>query len=854
MNVTKSEPRGLSSTLQSLLGTLMNSVDEAVRIDNMTELHGQLEETLDDGIDDLRQWLMDNESVATSYRESVVTLAVNEATVELFDATSRQQLVDHLNATKLTVASPDFLGMVSALRDGATSFTGTFFHHDMSGRLKSAVVETEFVRAGGRVLACHIIRQTRVVQQLEDQLLKIRQLHSLAVNATDTGCWEVSFVDQSLSADSTCHRLLGYGNGELPTGPAGYLPMIHPEDRAASLEMAQKLHAGESDEFRSESRIQDRSGNWRWFLAHGRAMELLPDGRFARMVGTLRQIDASRKTEELLRIEKQGFAMQAANHTLRDTLAIICLRLEQVWLGTRCSITQVDTGAQIFREASAPSMPTDFTSALHNMNINTVNTVCGDVIKSRRSMVVGDLLANDRYADMHASFRTWGVRRCCSVPAVTPDGRLVGTICLFADSPGPTALKDLELLENFAQTLAILILQYEQDNQQKQLELRLQVQDKFQSLGKLAGGIAHDFNNLLTVIAGHGELLQLQLAENPAAVETSEQILNATRMATSLCRQMLTFAGKATAQMEPVDMNEIAAEVCGLLRPGLREGVRLDTHLSADPAILQGDRGMLSQIFMNLVSNAADATSEHGGLISVTVSADGISVPRTELVSQDEVSETGDWICISVTDDGSGIDDDIREQIFDPFFTTRDAGKGLGLATVMGIIRRHRGAVHVVSRPGDTTFRVFLPRNQERISDTDPGWPIAPDDGERRRILLTDDDRAVRLSLTSMLQAAGYEIKSFSSGEKLLTYLSHIHSEDVILLDQNMPGLKGSDTYERLRSAGLQNPICFVTAYGTEPIQQILDQDDNCCLVQKPVQINTICSAISRLSARVCRS
>lgn len=854
MSSGNSDLPGVSSTLQSLLGTLMNSVDDAVRIDDMTALDALLQQTREDGIEDLQGWLIEDEAAARKLRGSITTLAVNEASVELFGAESRQQLVDHMNATQHTVNSPDFMGFVVALRDRAPAFTGTFYRDDMHGQLRSAVVETQFVRSDDRVLACHIIRQSRVVQKLEQQLSRIRQLHSLAVSATDTGCWELSFVDNSLSMDATCHRLFGYTTGELPTTPRDYLPMIHPDDRSTSFAMAKRLFAGESDEYRIENRIQDKSGNWRWFLTHGRAMESLPDGRFARMVGTLRQIDVPRKTEELLRIEKQGLAMQAAKQSLRDTLTVLCLRLEDVWPETRCSINLFDAASRTFHTGAAPSLPAAFSQKVQNFAVDSVNTVCGDAVDSRGTVFASDLLADDRYKEMRDNYLQWGVRRCWSAPAITPDGRLVATLCLFSDSPGPASPEDLQLLEKFAQTLAILILQYEQDEQQKQLELRLQVQDKFQSLGKLAGGIAHDFNNLLTVIAGHGEILQMQLAQNPAAVETTDKILHAVKIATSLCRQMLTFAGKATVQVEPVDINEIATEVCGLMRPGLRDGITLDTTLCSLPTVMQGDRGMLSQIIMNLVSNAADATSENGGHISVTVTADGIDVPRDELVVQDTVAESAHWVCITVRDDGSGISDDIRERIFDPFFTTRESGKGLGLATVMGIIRRHQGAVHVTSQPGDTTFRVFLPLRPNHVAVPSAPWQPESRNDERRRILLTDDDRAVRLSLSGMLQAAGYQIEAFASGDNLLNYTSQITPDDVILLDQNMPGLKGSDTYERLRSEGLLNPVCFVTAFGTEPLQRIIDRDDTCCIVEKPLQISTICDAINRLTARACAS
>lgn len=838
-----------SSVARTLFGILMDVVDDAVRVDDLTEMDRLLRKTREDGVEDLESWLIENPDAARQLRTSILTLAVNQASVALFHAESAQQLLDHMNATHDSVNSPDFVGFVIALRAGCSGFSGTFYRHDIDGQLLSGAVESRFVRVENRVLACHTIRQSRAVKRLEGELSTIRQLHSLAVGATDTGCWEVSVTKGQMSIDETCHELLGYEPGELPTTATGLIPMLHPDNQAESVAMAERLYAGTSDEYRVENRICDKAGNWRWFLIHGRAIESLPNGQAAHIVGTLRQIDVPKKTEELLRLERQAFAMQAARNPLRETLTHLCLRLEEVWPETRCSINLLDPAKRRIRAAAAPSLPVEFSQKLENFDLDKAQSVCGDAIGARSPVVVDDLLSTGRYAALHSDYRAWDVRRCWSVPAITPDGRLVATLCVFAGTPGTTAAEDIELLTKFARTLAILIHQYQRDDQQQQLELRLQVQDKFQSLGKLAGGIAHDFNNLLTVISGHGEILKMMMSDNPDAVETTEKILHAVKLATSLCRQMLTFAGRASVQVEPVDMNDVAREVCSLLRPGLPDGITLQTRFGAVPAVLQGDRGMLSQIIMNLASNAAEATSHSGGRISISVEAGGIDVPEEELLIDGDVAGMDDLVRITVSDNGSGIPDEARERMFDPFFTTRDSGKGLGLATVMGIIRRHRGTAHVSSRPGETVFRVYLPVDSAPSFHSSDLNPLDLPSGGRR-ILLTDDDRAVRQSLTGMLEASGFQTASFSCGGDLLEFSSEIIADDVILLDQNMPGLKGDETYQLLRARGIGNPVCFVTAYGTEPLQELVDQDDACCILEKPLQLSAFCDAVHRLTAR----
>jgi len=844
-----SELTNESPALQMLFTTLMNAVDEAVRIDDLTEFEKQLRTFHADRKQDLKNWLAQDPEAVARLRGTVVVLDVNQATVEMFGAESVEQLLDYMNNTRVNVEGPDIAKFAAALLNGESGLTWTVLRHDINGQLMSGAMESRFIRFEDRVLACHVIRRKKTVRQLKVELSKMRQLHSLAVGATETGCWEVEISEGRMSIDATCHQLLGYDPGELPTTASKLIPMLYPDDRAVSVELAQQLHDGLSDEYRVRNRIRDKAGNWRWFLTHGRVIESQANGQAAHIVGTLRQIDVPRKTEELLRIERQAFAMQAARNPLRETLTHLCLRLEEVWPETRCSINLLDHAERRIRAAIAPSLPIDFSLKLADFDVNEVRSVCGDAIGSRNPVVVDDLLATACYAAMHENFQAWDVQRCWSVPALTPDNRLVATLCVFADAPGTTASEDIRLLTKFAQTLAILISQYQQDEQQQQLELRLQVQDKFQSLGKLAGGIAHDFNNLLTVISGHGEILQMMMADNPDAVEATGKILHAVKLATSLCRQMLTFAGRASVQVESVDMNEVAREVCSLLRPGLPDGITLQTRFSSVPAILNGDRGMLSQIVMNLASNAAEATSQPDGRIGVSVEVGGIAVPADELLLNSDVAGMDNLVCITVTDNGSGIRDEIRERMFDPFFTTRDSGKGLGLATVMGVIRRHGGTAHVTSEPGATIFRVYLPADAAPHFQTPEDKPLNLPSGGRR-ILLTDDDRAVRLSLVGMLEASGFQTEAFSCGGDLLEFSSEIHADDVILLDQNMPGLKGDETYELLRSRGIQNPVCFVTAYGTEPLQDLVDRDEACCIIEKPLQLSAFCDAFHRLTAQ----
>ncbi|WP_218920288.1 two-component system sensor histidine kinase NtrB [Chondromyces crocatus] len=241
-------------------------------------------------------------------------------------------------------------------------------------------------------------------------------------------------------------------------------------------------------------------------------------------------------------------------------------------------------------------------------------------------------------------------------------------------------------------------------------EERIREAQRIESLGMLAGGVAHDFNNLLMSILSFSELALTDVPAGAAVCEDIERIQIAARRASDLCKQMLTYAGRGRFQQKGFDLAELVREMPRLLEVGLPKGVTLRYDFAQGALPIAGDATQIRQVIMNLISNATDALGDAGGVVTLET---GLVDADAACLSQMRFGETldpGRYVCCTVSDGGCGMDDLTQLRMFDPFFTTKRASRGLGLATVIGIVRRHGGAIRVESQPGQgTTVRMLLP-------------------------------------------------------------------------------------------------------------------------------------------------
>lgn len=360
----------------------------------------------------------------------------------------------------------------------------------------------------------------------------------------------------------------------------------------------------------------------------------------------------------------------------------------------------------------------------------------------------------------------------------------------------------------------------EAETARRTFERKLLETQKLESLGILAGGVAHDFNNLLTGILGHAGLARAQLAYDDPAQDSLARIETASHRAADLCRQMLAYAGRGRLTVQSVSLSELARDTASLLKLSLARRARLRFDLAPALPRVVADPVQIRQIIMNLLINASEALVDGDGDIHLStrlVHADAALF--ASCVFSPELPP-GDYAGLEVSDSGKGMDADTLARIFDPFFSTKFTGRGLGLAAVLGIVRGHAGALQVTSSPGaGTTFRLFLPvataphdgqapaaRPAKKAMQTAHSAPL--------RILLVDDDAAVRETVPPLLGSRGHLVDACSDGESgLARFRAGADDYDLVILDLTMPGLGGAKLLERLRELRPDLPVLLISGY-----------------------------------------
>ena len=383
------------------------------------------------------------------------------------------------------------------------------------------------------------------------------------------------------------------------------------------------------------------------------------------------------------------------------------------------------------------------------------------------------------------------------------------------------------------------------------LEQQLRHAQRVESLGVLAGGIAHDFNNLLAVILGS---LQLAQRGSELSSKTRSKLDAAERAAVraaELTHQLLVYAGRSAVTISPVDVDTLVGEMAGLLGTVVSRNASLDLDLHGDLPPVEADASQLRQVVMNLITNASDAL--HG--------ASGRILLRTGLVDDGTCEEPSRpegrpprRIYLEVEDTGSGIDEATRERMFDPFFTTKSQGRGLGLASVQGIVLAHGGKLEVRSVVGQgTTFRLQLPCSARAAGGASPTVRPPPDAEWKRgsgRVLVVDDEDEVRRLVRDILLEAGYEVVEASCGSDAMALDEAGASPfDAAVLDVVMPGMGGRELASRLRARSPALPIVLVSGYDQGDAGPAGSTDGASQFVAKPFSGATLLEALALAQA-----
>ena len=369
---------------------------------------------------------------------------------------------------------------------------------------------------------------------------------------------------------------------------------------------------------------------------------------------------------------------------------------------------------------------------------------------------------------------------------------------------------------------------------QKLLEEQLRQSQKMEAIGHLAGGVAHDFNNILAALLMQNDLIGMVENLPEEVAEGLKQIRADTERAAHLVRQLLLFSRRQTMQSLQLDLNEVVTNLVKMLQRIIVEDIQLQLCFHPTPLLTQADVGMIEQVLLNLSVNARDAMPQ-GGVLRIETAA--VTVDEKFVLTHPEAA-SGRYVCMSVSDTGSGILPEVLPQIFEPFFTTKEVGKGtgLGLATVFGIVKQHQGWIAVDNRPGEgVTFRIHLPASaspQETVGVPAPARPA----GGTETILWVEDDAGVRAPTQKILERSGYHVLMAANGlEALQLWQQHRKTIALLLTDLKMPaGLSGPDLARQLQADEPQLKVIYTSGYSADFAGEGLSLHNNENFLQKP--------------------
>lgn len=661
--------------------------------------------------------------------------------------------------------------------------------------------------------------QRRLLQQLARQTAELgrgQQQLTLVLEGSDDGFWDWDLASGRVERSPRWASMLGYTLAEIDRSPELALRLIHPDDLPAYEVFRSRLDGGSTDRFQVEYRMRAKSGEWRWILDRGKVVTRAPDGRPLRMAGTHTDITERKRTEAAL-AESQTMLNRSA-HLLEQTQAVAHVGGWEVDLRTDRLYWTNETH-RIHETSPADFQPT-VENAVHFYTAESrpliSNAVEQAILHGTPYELELDLVtARHRRLRVHTTGR---VERA--------DGRVVKIYGSLRDITG----------ERLA------------EEDREKLRLKMLEAQKLESLGVLAGGIAHDFNNLLTVI-----LANATFARSGSRGEDEGRLAHiesAARRAADLCRQMLAYAGRGSFIIERVDPGHLVQDTARLLQVSISKKARLILSLAPDLPPVEADASQLRQVVMNLVINASEALGDSSGEIRLSTRL-GRPEPAPGGVIHSFDLPSGACVCLEVADTGQGMSPATLARVFDPFFTTKFAGRGLGLAAVLGIVRAHHGALSVESTPGrGSTFRLFLPASADitRFPSTS-GGPALPLPRPGDTILIAEDEPVVLATADALLRHHGYETVLASDGhEAVHQFRATPLRFSVVLLDLTMPGLDGAEVLRVMRALNPAVRVLVMSGYSEQDIFSRLRGQGEVPVMRKPFTQETLLARVAEVA------
>ncbi|MFP4394778.1 MAG: PAS domain S-box protein [Anaerolineales bacterium] len=646
------------------------------------------------------------------------------------------------------------------------------------------VIKTPIYDAEGQVIGLlgmfwDITERKRMEQALREREERLQ----LAMDAAEHGFWDWNMDTNETYFSPRYYTMLGYEPVELPMELSTWEDLLHPEDRReVAPRILEKAMAAEA--FEEEFRMRAKSGAWRWIRGRGKPFEVDEQGVPHRAVGTHEDITARKRAEQAMRESEARYRQLVETSPdailLTEPNSTILMCNQQAAVLYECE----DCEQLVGRRALELVAPVDHARVRSNLQ----RLLSGEEVKAVE-YTVQTAQGNEIFIELHSSV--------------------------------------IKATDNHPQAIISVARDVTERHEMAQ---QLQRQERLAAVGQLAAGIAHDFRNILSTIILYAQLLLRKSNLPLGAARSLQTIIDESYKATDLVQQILDFSSRAMIKPRELDLVDLIKKTVEVLLRTLPESIHLaldapDAAPGSAGYTVMADEGRIQQALTNLALNARDAMPQ-GGELRFTLSI--MRVKRGETPPVAEMSP-GRWICLAVSDTGTGMTEEVREHLFEPFFTTKEVGKGtgLGLAQVFGIVRQHEGYIDVATELGaGTTFSIYLPFYHE--ADTEEQVPEASSlpQGRGETILLVEDEVRLREAGKAMLTSLGYRVKTAANGREALTLCKKAQSTsstedddlhiDLVITDLVMPQMGGKALMHELRRMNSPLKVLAITGYALQ--------------------------------------
>lgn len=637
---------------------------------------------------------------------------------------------------------------------------------------------------------------------------KIR-MKDLVLEGANLGLWTWNISTGAVTFDRRWLEILEYEPEDIEPVIDSWGKLMDPDDKDRVDAIMRDHLDGKTDFFEVEQRLRTKSGGWKWVLDKGRIIDRDAAGNPHLMAGTILDISGSKMLDEK------------------------CTSIENIY---QALFEHSGTAMAIIESDTTISMVNDRFAELAGLPKDEIEGK-----KSWREFV--DPADLKRMLKYHRARRSdsEGVPEQYEFTLIDHSRErhsILLNIAMIADSDRSIAsLLDVSILRK---------------SEQKRLEMEREVRyaQRLESLGVMAAGIAHDFNNILMVIMGNADLIQSDMPPSHPNYDKTLDIIAASKRAAEICRQMLAYAGEQHLVIKEVDITEEIRKASKMLEVSIAKNAVLKYQLADNIPPVSADTMQLRQVILNLVINASEAVERDSGYITLatgTMHCSSLELRKTYF--NNDLIE-GDYAYIKVSDNGVGMDERTKTHVFDPFYTTKFPGRGLGMSTVLGVVRAHQGTIKIESQEGEgSTITVLLPLAEKGADESEPSAPRKYEnltlDGN---VLLVDDEEGVLQVAKSMLESFGLSVMTARNGREAINiFMLHRENIGCIIMDLAMPHMNGELAAARIRDIDKDIPIIIASGYDRNKVSKTFEYVDISGFIGKPFQRGALHRELKKL-------